>query len=59
MGYLDHFFISVGSDEKETDLVSNVTFEIDGVTYIIMMGFNVEMSSDDMFEMAENIIDNK
>lgn len=51
-----HFFISIGSDERQTDYVSNVTFELDNVTYIIM-GFNIDMSSDDLFEMAENIID--
>lgn len=51
-----HFFISIGSDERQTDYVSNVTFELDNVTYIIM-GFNIDMTSDDLFEMAENIID--
>lgn len=53
-----HFFISIGSDERETDFVSSVTFELDNVTYIIM-GFNIDMTSDDLFEMAENIIDAK
>lgn len=53
-----HFFISIGSDERQTDYVSNVTFELDNVIYIIM-GFNIDMTSDDLFEMAENIIDAK
>ena len=51
----DHFFISIGSDERQTDYVSDVIFEINGVSYILM-GFNLDMSPDELFEMAKEII---
>lgn len=51
----DHFFISIGSDTRQTDYVSGVNFEIDGVSYVLI-GFNLDMSPDELFEMAKEII---
>ena len=50
-----HFFISDGSDERYTDYVSGVDFEIDGISYVLI-GFDVDMSADELFGMAEEII---
>ena len=51
----DHFFISIGRDTRQTDYVSGVNFEIDGVSYVLI-GFNLDMSPDELFEMAKEII---
>ena len=50
-----HFFISDGSDERYTDFVSVVDFEMDGIVYVVM-GFDVDMTADELFDMAEEII---
>ncbi len=50
-----HFFISDGSDERYTCYVSGVDFEIDGITYCLI-GFDVDMTADELFGMAEEII---
>ena len=54
----EHFFISSGTDERETYYVSSVDFELDGIIYNLM-GFDLNMSADEMFEMAEEIIASK
>ena len=51
----EHFFISDGSDERYTSFVSGIDFEINGIAYV-MIGFDVEMTADELFEMAEEII---
>ncbi|WP_026492145.1 hypothetical protein [Butyrivibrio sp. XPD2002] len=51
----NHFFISDGSDERYTSYVSGIDFEIDGIAYI-MIGFDIDMSAEDLFGMAEEII---
>jgi hypothetical protein len=51
----DHFFISSGSDERETYYVSSVNFELDGITYILM-SFDLDMTADEILGMAEEII---
>lgn len=50
-----HFFISDGSDERYTDFVSGVDFEMDGISYVLI-GFDVDMTADELFDMAEEII---
>jgi hypothetical protein len=42
-------------DICQTDYVSGVNFEIDGVSYVLI-GFNLDMSPDELFEMAKEII---
>ena len=51
----DHFFISYGSDERETTYVSSAVFEVDNVHYCIMT-FDENITSDELFGMAEEII---
>ena len=51
----DHFFISIGTDECETYYVSNVIFEMGDVHYCIMT-FDENITSDELFGMAEEII---
>jgi hypothetical protein len=50
-----NFFISIGSDERYTNYTSSVNFEIDGVSYCLL-GFDIDMTADELFEMAEEII---
>lgn len=50
-----HFNISYGSDERETSFVSSVFFIMDGVTYDLM-SFDTNMTSEEMLDMAEEII---
>ncbi len=52
------FWISYGSDEVERQIVSNVAFTIDGQRYSIM-GFDLNMTADEMFDMAEEIVNYK
>ncbi len=54
----EHFFISSGTDVRETYYVSSVGFEMDGISYILM-GFDLDMTADELFEMAEEIIASK
>ncbi len=51
----EHFFISSGSDVRETYYVSSVDFELDGITYILM-GFDLDMTADELFGMAEEML---
>ena len=51
----DHFFISYGSDERETSFSSNVVFEIDGVIYDLS-SFDNDMSAEEFLDMAEEIV---
>lgn len=50
-----HFFISVGSDERETRMSSTVRFVMGDVYYCIL-SFDTSMSADEMMDMAEEII---
>lgn len=54
----DHFFISIGSDKRETYYVSSVVFERGDVHYCIMT-FDENITSDELFGMAEEIIKSK
>lgn len=51
----DDFTISYGTDEVEVQKSSNVTWEKDGVFYNLS-GFDLNLSSDEMFDMAEEIM---
>ena len=50
-----HFFISYGSDKRETSMSSTVSFVMDDVYYCIL-SFDTGMSADEMMDMAEEII---
>ncbi len=51
-----HFYISDGgSDPRYTSYVSTASFEIDGIIYCIL-GFDLDMTADELFDMAEEII---
>jgi hypothetical protein len=50
-----NFFISIGSDERYTSYTNSVNFEIDGISYCLL-SFDVEMTADELFDMAEEII---
>ena len=50
-----HFFISYGSDERETSFISSVQFVMDGVAYDLL-SFDTDMTSGEMLDMAEEII---
>ena len=50
-----HFFISDGSDERETRMFSHVSFVM-GDVYYCMLSFDTNMSADEMMDMAEEII---
>ena len=50
-----HFFISDGSDERETKMCSTVNFVIGEVDYCIL-SFDTPMDADEMMDMAEEII---
>ncbi len=52
----DHFFISYGSDERETKYVSTVVFEMDNVIYD-MGTFDNDISAEEMLDMAQEIIE--
>ncbi|MGN0242276.1 MAG: hypothetical protein ACI4CS_11355, partial [Candidatus Weimeria sp.] len=52
----DPFYsISYGADTAETDYISHVKFVKDGI-YYDLYGFNTSLTSDEMFEMAEEIL---
>lgn len=51
----DDFTISYGSAEVEVQIVSSVTWEKDGVHYNLS-GFDLNLSSDELLDMAEEII---
>lgn len=51
----DHFFISYGSDERQTSFSSNIVFEMDNVIYVMGTSDN-DITSDELMEMAEEII---
>ena len=50
-----HFFISFGSEARETVFYTNLEFVMDGNTYILMTD-DTTLSADEMFAMAEEII---
>ena len=50
-----HFYISYGSDEREIKHPSFVTFVMDDVMYC-MLSFDTNMTSEEMLDMAEEII---
>lgn len=51
-----HFTISYGSDEVETNYVGQVFWENDGVTYMIQSLDGTQISGEEMFEMAGEMI---
>ena len=51
----DHFFISYGSDEETTQMITNLSFDVDGVHYCLMT-FDTTLTVDDLFDMAEELI---
>ena len=50
-----HFFISDGSDERETRMFSHVSF-IMGDVYYCILSYDTDMNADEMMDMAEEII---
>lgn len=54
----NHFFISYGSDKRETGHVSNVIFEMDNVIYDLGT-FDNAISAEEMLDMAQEIIEAK
>ena len=50
-----HFFISDGSDERETKMCSMVNFVMGEVDYSIL-SFDTPMDANEMMDMAEEII---
>lgn len=51
----NHFFISFGSEERETVFYTNVVFVMDGNTYILTTD-DTKLSADEIFGMAEELI---
>ena len=51
----DHFFISEGSEKVEKNWASSACFDMDGIIYVIH-GMDIDMTADDFFKMAEEII---
>lgn len=54
----DNFTISYGSDEVKVQQNSSVTWEKEGVHYNLS-GFDLNLSSDEMFDMAEEVMGTK
>ena len=54
----DHFFISIGSDKRETYYASSAAFDMGDVHYCIMT-FDENITSNELFGMAEEIIKSK
>lgn len=54
----DDFTISYGTSEVQIRLASDVIWEKDGVQYILM-GFDLNLGADDMFDMAEEVMGTK
>ncbi|MBR1623404.1 MAG: DUF4179 domain-containing protein [Pseudobutyrivibrio sp.] len=54
----NHFYISYGSDERETQIFSNVSFEMDNVIYVIC-SFDNSLSGEEFLDMAEEIVSAK
>lgn len=52
------FYISVGSQEVETHQNQSVTWDKDGVRYQLL-GFDLNLGAEEMFDMAEEIIGTK
>jgi hypothetical protein len=51
----DHFFISYGSDEETTQMITNLSFDVGGVHYCLMT-FDTTLTVDELFGMAEELI---
>ena len=51
----EHLFVSDGSDDVGKNWVSSASFDMDGITYVIH-GMDLDMTADDFFKMAEEII---
>ncbi|WP_035765370.1 hypothetical protein [Butyrivibrio sp. NC2002] len=47
--------ISYGSDQEETQMITNLSFDVDGVHYCLMT-FDTTLTVDDLFDMAEELI---
>lgn len=54
----DNFTISYGTSDIQIQLASDVTWKKDGVEYILS-GFDLNLSSEDMFDMAEEVLGTK
>lgn len=54
----DDFTISYGTEEVQVQLVSNVTWEKDGVFYNLM-GFDLTMGAEELLDMAEEVMGTK
>lgn len=52
------FYISVGTQEVEIHQNQTVTWDKEGVHYLLL-GFDLNLSAEDMLDMAEEIIENK
>lgn len=53
-----HYYISYGSDEVETQMVSSLSWEDEGVHYLIQQ-FDTHMTLDELTDMATQIIESK
>ncbi len=53
-----HYFISEGTDSVEENEVSSVSWQEEGITYLISV-YDTEMSPDDMISMAKEIIESR
>ena len=51
----DHFFISYGSDQETTQMITNLTFDVGGVHYCLIT-FDTTLTVDELFDMAEELI---
>ncbi|MBE5839582.1 hypothetical protein [Butyrivibrio sp.] len=51
----DHFFISYGSDQEETQMITNLSFDVDGVHYCLTT-FDTTLTVDELFGMAGELI---
>lgn len=54
----DNYFISYGSDKVEIQKNSNVSWVKDGIVYQLL-GFDLNLTADEMFDMAEEIMGTK
>ncbi|MDT3845030.1 MAG: hypothetical protein LIV11_10740 [Bacillota bacterium] len=51
----DHFFISYGSEQEKTQMITNLSFDVAGVHYSLVT-FDTTLTVDELFDMAEELI---
>ncbi len=50
-----HFFVSIGTEKVEHQQFSNISF-IKGGSHYLICGFDTDLTEDDLFDMASEII---